>query len=77
MGIAERGAPQRTSPPQTPSARLEVELKERQKLQSQMERRLQQLEETVRDRQGAANAELVAKLQRAEAELAGRKAPRS
>jgi hypothetical protein len=42
-----------------------------------MERRLQQLEETVRDRQGAANAELVARLQRAEAELAGRKAPRS
>jgi hypothetical protein len=59
------------------SAQLEADLKERQKLQSQMERRLQQLEETVRDRQGTANAELVARLQRAEAELAGRKAPRS
>jgi hypothetical protein len=59
------------------SAQFEADLKERQKLQSQMERRLQQLEETVRDRQGAANAELVARLQRAEAELAGRKAPRS
>lgn len=59
------------------SAQLEADLKERQKLQSQMERRLQQLEETVRDRQGGANAELVARLQRAEAELAGRKAPRS
>ena len=59
------------------SAQLEADLKERQKLQSQMERRLQQLEETVRDRQGGANAELVARLQRAEAELAGRKAPSS
>ena len=59
------------------SAKLEADLKERQKLQSQMERRLQQLEETVRDRQGGANAELAARLQRAEAELAGRKAPRS
>ena len=59
------------------SAQLEADLKEKQKLQSQMERRLQQLEETVRDRQGTANAELVARLQRAEAELAGRKAPRS
>ena len=59
------------------SAQLEADLKERQKLQSQMERRLQQLEETVRDRQGGANSELVARLQRAEAELAGRKAPRS
>jgi hypothetical protein len=59
------------------SAQLEADLKERQKLQTQMERRLQQLEETMRDRQGSANAELVARLQRAEAELAGRKAPRS
>jgi hypothetical protein len=59
------------------SAQLEADLKERHKLQSQMERRLQQLEETMRDRQGTANAELVARLQRAEAELAGRKAPRS
>jgi hypothetical protein len=59
------------------SAQLEADLKERQKLQSQMERRLQQLEETVRDRQGAPNAELVARLQRAEAELASRKTQRS
>lgn len=59
------------------SAQLEADLKDRQKLQSQMERRLQRLEETVRDRQGRANAELVARLQRAEAELAGRKTQRS
>ena len=51
--------------------------REREKLQSQMERRLQQLEETVRDRQGGANAELVARLQRAEAELANRKTQRN
>jgi septal ring factor EnvC (AmiA/AmiB activator) len=59
------------------SAQLEADLKERQKLQSQMERRLQQFEETVRDRQGAANAELVARLQRTEAELASRKTQRT
>jgi hypothetical protein len=56
---------------------LEADFKERQKLQSQMERRLRLFEETVRDPQGAANAELVARLQRAEAELASRKTQRT
>lgn len=58
------------------SARLGAELKNRENLQSQMERRIQQLEETVRGHQGGANAELVARLQRAEAELGNRNTAR-
>jgi hypothetical protein len=59
------------------SANLEAELKNRDCLQSQMEGRIQQLEENMRDRQSGANAELVARLQRAEAELSGRKNQRN
>ena len=54
------------------SARVGAELKNRENLQSQMARRIQQLEETVRGNQGGANAELIARLQRAEAELGSR-----
>jgi hypothetical protein len=42
-----------------------------------MEGRIQQLEENMRDRQTGANAELVARLQRAEAELSNRKNQRN
>lgn len=59
------------------SAQLEADLREREKHHTQLERRLQQLEQTVRDRQGVANAELVARLQRAEADLANRKTERN
>lgn len=59
------------------SAGLEAELKNRDDIQSQMESRIQQLEKTMLDRQGGANAELVARLQRAEAELSSRKPTRN
>jgi hypothetical protein len=59
------------------SAHLEAELKNRDCLQSQMEGRIQQLEDNMRDRQSGANAELVARLQRAEAELSNRKTQRN
>jgi len=59
------------------SAHLEAELKNRDGLQLQMESRIQQLEENMRDRQSGANAELVARLQRAEAELGSRKNQRN
>jgi hypothetical protein len=59
------------------SAHLEAELKNRDGLQSQIESRIQQLEENMRDRQSGANAELVARLQRAEAELSNRKTQRN
>ena len=58
------------------SARLTTELKNRDELQSQMEARIRQLEETMLGRQNGANAELVARLQRAEAELGSRKTAR-
>lgn len=59
------------------SASLEAELKNRNDIQAQMESRIQQLEKTMLDRQGGANAELVARLQRAEAELSSRKTTRN
>src|SRR3989442_3560964 len=57
----------------TQSARLAAELKSREELQTQLERRLAQMETLMRERRDDTNAELVARLQRAEAELAGRK----
>ena len=59
------------------SAHLEAELKHRDGLQSQMEGRIQELEENMRERQSGANAELIARLQRAEAELSNRKTQRN
>jgi hypothetical protein len=60
----------------TQSARLAAELKSREELQTQLERRLAQMETLMRERRDDTNAELVARLQRAEAELAGRKPAR-
>lgn len=58
-------------------AKLEADLKNRADIQRSLESRIQQLEKTMSERQGGANAELVARLQRAEAELSSRKAPRN
>jgi hypothetical protein len=58
------------------SAKLEAELKRRDEMQEQLERRLTQAEKMMQERQNGSNAELLARLQRAEAELASRKAPR-
>jgi len=59
------------------AASLEAELKNRDGIQKNLESRLQQLEKLMAERQGGANAELVARLQRAEAELSNRKTQRS
>ncbi len=59
------------------SARLEAELKNRDELRSQLMERIQQLEQTMRERPSGVNAELVARLQRAEAELSNRKTTRA
>jgi hypothetical protein len=58
-------------------AKLEADLKNREDIQRSLEGRIQQLEKTMSERQGGANAELVARLQRAEAELSSRRTPRS
>ncbi len=58
------------------SASLEADRKNRAEIQAKLESRVQQLERTMLDRQGGVNAELVARLQRAEAELGSRKTPR-
>jgi hypothetical protein len=60
----------------TQSARLDAELKKRDEFQTQLERRIAQMESAMGDRQNGANSELVARLQRAEAELAKRKTGR-
>ena len=60
----------------TQSARLDAELKKRDEMQTQLERRLSQMESLAENRQKGANAELLARLQRAEAELASRKPAR-
>ena len=57
--------------------KLEADLKNREDIQRSLEGRIQQLEKTMSERQGGANAELVARLQRAEAELANRKTQRN
>jgi hypothetical protein len=58
------------------SAKLEAELKRRDETQEQLERRLTQAEKMMQERGDGTNAELLARLQRAEAELANRKAAR-
>ncbi len=58
-------------------AKLEADLKNREDIQRSLESRIQQLEKTMLERQGGANAELLARLQRAEAELSNRKTQRS
>ena len=60
----------------THSAKLDAELKHRDETQAQLERRLAQMETLMLERQNGTNAELLARLQRAEAELANRKAVR-
>lgn len=57
----------------TESARLDAERKKQDESQTQLERRLAHMETLIEDRQNGANAELLARLQRAEAELANRK----
>jgi hypothetical protein len=54
------------------SAKLEAELKQRDEFQMQLERRLTEAEKMMQDRQNGGNAELLARLHRAEAELANR-----
>lgn len=56
--------------------RLEAELKQREELHTKLEERLTQLETTTRERRDDPNAELVARLERAEAELNNRKPAR-
>jgi hypothetical protein len=56
---------------------LEAEIKNRDDIQKKLDARLEQLEKAMPERQGGANAELVARLQRAEAELSNRKTHRS
>jgi hypothetical protein len=60
----------------TQSARLDAELKKRDEFQAQLERRLAQMESVMGDRQNGASSELVARLQRAEAELGRKKTGR-
>ena len=57
--------------------KLETDLKNREDIQRLLEGRIEQLEKTMSERQGGANAELVARLQRAEAELSNRRTPRN
>ena len=56
-------------------ARLEAEAKRRNQLQPQLERRIEQLESRMRDGRDGANAELLARLERAESQLANRYGP--
>ncbi len=56
------------------AARLDAELQKRKEMQTQLERRVNQLEAEVQRRAENPNGELVARLQRAEAELGNRKA---
>ena len=56
--------------------RLEAELKQREELHSKLEERLTQLETAARDRRSDPNADLVARLERAEAELNNRRRAR-
>jgi septal ring factor EnvC (AmiA/AmiB activator) len=56
--------------------RLEAELKQREELHSKLEERLTQLETATRERRNDPNAELVARLERAEAELHNRRPAR-
>ena len=56
--------------------RLEAELKQREELHSKLEERLTQLETAARERRNDPNAELVARLERAEAELTNRRPAR-
>lgn len=58
------------------STRLEEELRDRDRIQSDLEQRLRQLEKAVQERQATASAELIARLQRAEAELSAVKSGR-
>jgi len=55
------------------STRLQKVLKDREAVQASLEQRLRQLETLVQERQNSANAELVARLQRAESQLGDRK----
>ncbi|MBN9659254.1 MAG: hypothetical protein J0H49_13795 [Acidobacteria bacterium] len=59
------------------TVKLETDLKNREDIQRTLESRIRQLEQTMSERQGGANAELVARLQRAEAELNSHKKQRS
>ena len=59
------------------AASLAAGLKNRDDIQAKLESRIQQLEKTMLDRQGGPNAELVARLQRAEAQLGNRKGQRN
>jgi len=57
----------------THRAQAEARLKSREELQAQLDQRLSELESAVHDKREGANSELVARLQRAEAELASKK----
>jgi hypothetical protein len=59
------------------TVKLETDLKNREDIQRTLESRIRQLEQTMSERQSGANAELVARLQRAEAELNSHKKQRS
>lgn len=59
------------------TVKLETDLKNREDIQRTLESRIRQLEQTMSERQGGANPELVARLQRAEAELNSYKKQRS
>ena len=56
--------------------RLQKALEDREALQAGLEQRLRQLETLVQERQNGANAELVARLQRAESQLGDKKTPK-
>lgn len=58
------------------SMRLQKALEDRELLQAGLEQRLRQLETLVQERQNGANAELVARLQRAESQLGDKKSPK-
>ena len=58
------------------SAKLEAALNERNQIQEQLEHRLTEAEKLMQERQNSSNSELLARLRRAEAELANRKAVR-
>jgi hypothetical protein len=58
------------------SMRLQKALEDREALQAGLEQRLRQLETLVQERQNGANAELVARLQRAESQLGDKKSPK-
>jgi len=54
-------------------ASLEASLRNREEIQGKLEIRIQQLEKTMLDREDGPNADLVARLQRAEAQLGNRR----